>query len=234
MQRPLVSSKTVILKIVRDLGLGSTEIPWQDLVEWIGEGLQHIGAFAQFEERSADLEVDGYRAKLPCDFYAARPNNNLAYRISGDNLTVGFPRGVITGFAYLAFPVDEEGFPLVPDNISYATALFWKVAMQLAIRGDLVNKTLTYPICKDRWSWYCKQAGTQGSGFGAETAQRMAGLFTARIPDLTQYEQGFAAVNATTPPTKLRAVSNLPLGAVIPKQWTPAPTPAADPNAYVS
>ena len=224
MQRPLVSSKTVILKIVRDLGLGSTEIPWQDLVEWIGEGLQHIGAFAQFEERTADLEVDGYRAKLPCDFYAARPNNNIAYRLQGDNLLVGFPLGVITGFTYLAFPVDEEGFPLVPDNISYATALFWKCAMQLSIRGELVNKTLTYPICKDRWSWYCKQAGTQGAGFGAESAQRVASMFTARIPDLAQYERGFTGVNATPLPTPLASPNALPTGAVIPKQWTPTPT----------
>lgn len=223
MQRPLVSSKTVILKIVRDLGLGNAEIPWQDILEWVGEGLQHIGSYGQFEERVADLEVDGYRAKLPCDFYAARTNNHVSYKISGDNLTVGFARGVVQGFAYLAFPLDEEGYPLVPENISYASALFWKVAMQLAIRGELPNAKLDYATCVSRWNWYCKQAGTQGQGFGAETAQRIAGLFTSRIPDLAQYEAGFTAVNAQLQPTVLTSRNSLPLGAAIPKQWTPTP-----------
>lgn len=230
MQRPLVSSKTVILKIVRDLGLGSLEIPWQDMLEWIGEGLQHIGAFAQLEERVTDLEVEGYRAKLPADFYAARPNNHFTYQLSGDNLTVGFRQGLVSGFTYLALPLDAEGFPLVPDHVSYATALFWKVAMQLAIRGELASKELSYQVCKDRWNWYCKQAGTQGHGFGAEMAQRMAALFNARIPDLDQYARGFTAVNATPGPTALTPANSLPLGAAIPRQWTPTPAPAPVPN----
>jgi hypothetical protein len=226
MQRPLVSSKTVILKIVRDLGLGTTEIPWQDLVEWIGEGLQHIGAYGQLLEKCEDLEVEGYRAKLPCDFYAARPNPHVVYKLQGDNLVVGFATGWVRNFAYLAVALDGEGFPLVPDHVSYATALFWKCAMQLAIRDELPNKKMDYATCVNRWNWYCRQAGTVGGSFGAEKAQRLADMFTARIPDLQQYETGFAQLRGEPEPLPAPPTNSPALGAVIPAHWVPTPFPS--------
>ena len=218
MQRPLISSKSVIRKIVTDLGLGGQEIPWQDIVEWIGEGLQHIGAVGQLVEQVTDLEVSGFRAKLPGDFFSARPNNHLAYQLRGDSLLVGFSEGLITGFTYLAFPLDEEGFPLVPDNISYATALFWKVAMQLAIRGELLNKELSFATCKSRWDWYCRQAGTQGQ-YSPGFAQRFASQITSRIPIISHYDQSFGVVNGS-----ILAPIPSPLPAIIPQQFIPKPT----------
>lgn len=197
MPRPLISSKTVITKVVRDLNLGATEIPWQDLLEWIAEGLQHIGATGQYLEKEVDLTVSGYRAKLPEDFYAARPNAAYAYKIQGDNLVVGSESGVFPRFRYLAFATDAEGFPLVLDHVSYATALFWKCAMQLSIRGQLPNKELSYQVCKQNWGRYCVQAGAIGTGFGAELAARFAQSFTDRIPNLRAYDDNFALVDGT-------------------------------------
>lgn len=224
MQRPLISIRTVIAKVVRDLNLGGTEIPWQDMVEWMGEALQHIGAIGQLEPREVDLDVDGYRAKLPCDFYSAPVNNHLAYRIRGDNLLVGFESGTVTGFRYLAFPVDDEGFPLVPDHISYTTALFWKVAMQLAIRNQLPNKELTFAICKGRWDWYCTQAGAVGQALDNAGRARYAAFFTSMVPVNTHYAQAFSQVSGDVPllnPLPSPATRN-----VIPMHWVP--TPAED------
>jgi hypothetical protein len=222
MQRPLISTKVIILKIVRDLGLGDREIPWQDFVEWIGEGLQHIGAIGQLVAKEVDLEVEGFRAKLPHDFFSARPNGHIPYKIQGDNITVGFDKGIITSFRYMAFPVDEEGFPLVPDNISYHTALFWKVAMQLAIRGDLANKGLDFATCKNRWDWYCRQAGTQGQ-YSVGFANRFSSMLLNMIPVLNHHDQDFNVVNGDLQNVDL-SQNQYPLGNPIPKQWTPKPS----------
>ncbi len=54
----LVSIKSVIGRIVSDLGIGDQEIPWQDMVEWIGEALQHIGSYAQLTDKEEDIEID--------------------------------------------------------------------------------------------------------------------------------------------------------------------------------
>lgn len=212
----LVSSKAVILKIARDLGLGSTSIPWQDMVEWIGEGLQHIGGYNQFIPKTATIHVENYKGKLPEDFHSTRPNPFLSYKIVQDTIQVAIQHGHVN-LDYLAFPLDEEGFPLVPDKVQYSTALFWKVAMQLAIRGDLVNKELSIATCVSRWNWYCRQAGATGQLGDGQFAARFASLFTSRIPILTNSEQNFNVVNGSLESPAIPRVN------YIPKQFTPTP-----------
>lgn len=188
----LTSVKTIILKVIRDLGLGNREIPWQDLVEWCAEGLQHIGAYSQYVEREADIVISNFSGKLPKDFYSMRANNG-SYKVVGDTVLVGFREGTVT-FKYLAMPVDDEGYPLVPDNVQYATALFWKCAMQLSIRDELLNKALTFPICKQRWDWYCRQAGAS-TQFNSQTGQNYARFWTASVPQLNEPFSGFQVVD---------------------------------------
>ncbi len=181
MQRPLVSSKSIILKISRDLNLGEREIPWQDMLEWIGEGLQHIGATGQLVAKTSTIAIFDYQGYLPEDFFSSTSQYPSTVKIQGNTLHASFKEGFVD-FSYLAFPLDDEGFPLVPDNVSYATALFWKVAMQLSIRGQLPNKELSYAVCKSRWDWYCKQAGTQGLGLDKNFFARYAAIFSSPIP----------------------------------------------------
>lgn len=65
----LVSSNAVIAKIIADLDLKETEIPITNMKEWIGEGLEKIGAIQQLEHKVAVIPVIGHQASLPCDLY---------------------------------------------------------------------------------------------------------------------------------------------------------------------
>jgi len=69
MKYKLISINTVISKVVRDLGLGTDEIPWQDFIEWTAEGLNHIGAHSQYESKIIPIPIANYVGELPCDFY---------------------------------------------------------------------------------------------------------------------------------------------------------------------
>lgn len=139
----LESVRIVIGKIVRDLGLGDMEINYQDMIEWIAEGLQDIGAYYQFTHKPGTLEVEDFKAELPCDFYEMvrimdttvgnridhnsyligdsqetinnTVNNSSEHKINHNIMTVGFRTGTVN-IQYLAFPVDTEGFPMVPDR----------------------------------------------------------------------------------------------------------------------
>ncbi|GAF94059.1 unnamed protein product, partial [marine sediment metagenome] len=53
------------------------------------------------------------------------------YNINHDRITTAFRYGIIQ-IQYLAMPVDERGWPMVPDSVSYRDALFWKCTMQLS------------------------------------------------------------------------------------------------------
>ncbi len=63
-----VSFKVILAKLYRDLGINS-EINEGDVIEWISEGLNRIGSYAQYEEISECLTIVNGKAKLPCGFF---------------------------------------------------------------------------------------------------------------------------------------------------------------------
>lgn len=65
----LITSKSVIAKIISDLQLQENEIKISDIKEWICEGLLKIGAIQQYEHKVAILPVKCHQASLPCDLY---------------------------------------------------------------------------------------------------------------------------------------------------------------------
>jgi hypothetical protein len=65
----LDSLDRAINKVIRDLGLGQDEIPYQDFVEWAADALEHIGAYSQLLQKECMIKIEDYEGMLPCDFY---------------------------------------------------------------------------------------------------------------------------------------------------------------------
>ena len=223
----------VIDKIIRDLGCD--QIDHADFIEWIADGIQHIGAYPQFEQKECYVGIENYVGFLPCDlhkvirmtnaceiavggdggFYGGtvvnalnnlgvdyesltaydrlklavpgisklennfteltnklRYNGNLIgnpeinshtsldFNVNFDKITTSFCNGLIT-VQYLAMPVDERGWPLVPDDVSFRDALFWKCAYHLSMRDPMKLKNprmQDMEYCRQQWNRTCVQA----------------------------------------------------------------------------
>ena len=65
----MISSKSVIAKILADLDLKEDQIKISDFYEWITEALLKIGALQQFNQKVVVLPILEGRVKLPCDLY---------------------------------------------------------------------------------------------------------------------------------------------------------------------
>lgn len=65
----LISSNTVIAKVIADADLRENEIRISDMKEWLFEGMQKIGAIPQYEHKIAVLPIKQHQASLPCDLY---------------------------------------------------------------------------------------------------------------------------------------------------------------------
>jgi hypothetical protein len=182
----------VIAKIVRDLGIGDREIPYQDFIEWFYEGLQQIGAYSQFQERlMVPIEIVDYRGKLPRDFYTMIANPHIsAYKVNHDTITTNIKNGTLK-INYLSMPVDDRGYPLIPDNVAFDNALMWKVAFNMSIRGDLPNKNLTLEFCQAQWFKYCRQARAQANAFSPDNLERHRDMRHKIVPDIHQYDVDF-------------------------------------------
>tara|TARA_R110002020_G_scaffold400657_2_gene611013 strand:+ start:611 stop:1462 length:852 start_codon:yes stop_codon:yes gene_type:complete len=255
-------------KIVRDLDLGSNEIPENDMIEWCMDALEHIGAYTQLEKKGCNLAVIDHVAQLPCDlhevrsfdravevklkndyrFYAGtyqqaladaeqdwsemppyekykdliagitrpsnyhdrdRPYNGLTrnedmfslndnfsdsdYVIKHNSIMTSFKEGVIY-LRYLAFPVDEHGYPEVPANVSYRDALYWKVCYHLAMRNSpLLKNNLMKDVryCQQQWNFYCTQARAEANMQDMEGMIRISNNMNRLFKTQDDYANGF-------------------------------------------
>lgn len=264
----------VINKIVTDLGLGMDNIPYADFIEWIADGLQHIGSYPQYKQKADTILICDYKGILPCDldhvirldhqtevkagkggFYggtlqetlneigfdyeSASPydrfrvinssaaisrvdnnpnaqtigsglshNGNLIgdptvtshtgqdYSVNFNTITTSFQHGIID-IQYMAFAVDERGWPLVPDNVSYRDALFWKCAAQLSMRDPSVFKNprlQDYEYCRQRWSRYCKQARAESNMPDVAMMERLKNNWLRLYNTVDQDAAGYAGI----------------------------------------
>ena len=65
----LISSKTVLAKVIADLSMPERDIKISDMKEWVAEAMLKIGAIQQYEHKVAILPICDHQAKLPCDLY---------------------------------------------------------------------------------------------------------------------------------------------------------------------
>jgi len=277
----LTSINTAISKVVRDLGLGDKEIPFQDMIEWMAEGLEHIGSYYQLEEKEAIILIEDHKGVLPCDFHKSikflegcamggitgsgpywtevnnalqcaqypitnpngtvedgdtmpitdmltfqslqlvqyrktgtgfgnfyqglqhsqslmgqglshTPSSGTDYAINFDTVTASFRYGFI-GLRYLAIPVDENGYPLIPDNVSFMDAMVWKCAYHLSLRGhQFKNPQLNdFEACKAYWNQYCLQARAEAAFPDPDMMERLGRIFNTLSPNYHEYYEDF-------------------------------------------
>lgn len=93
------------------------------------------------------------------------------YIIDCGYIKTSFPTGQIC-LSYMAFPTDDECYPLVPDDISYREAMFWYIYKKLLLQGvKLGNSQIGYDFADAKWQNYCTQARN-----------------AANYPDIDRYE----------------------------------------------
>lgn len=124
------------------------------------------------------------------------PDNNCSnqdYRIDLDTITVGFKTGSLV-IQYQAIPLDEEGFPLVPDTPMYDDALFWRIASMMALQGKLKNKDLSFDYCDQKWKRYCRGAYSDSMMPDLDGMERLKNQFYQLKPNLHQYDNLFTSL----------------------------------------
>lgn len=215
------SIKEIISKVYRDLSL-QDESRWEDMVEWSAEALQQIGAYSQYINKAVEIEVESYRAALPCDLYKvvgmthkteslrynsgtfdtvdrAKENRNLrtlshsGYSMNNAFFNFNFEKGKIQ-LSYIAIPTDEDGFPLIPDNISYKEAIEKYIVMKLnygKFVTDSINPTTWDRIVND-WHFYCAQARGKANMPNADKMESIKNMWNRLKPQMNEHKHQFS------------------------------------------
>ncbi len=117
-------------------------------------------------------------------------HTDLDYNINFNKITTSFCYGIIE-LQYLAFPVDERGWPLVPDDVSFRDALFWKCAYHLSMRDpqQLKNPRMQdMEYCRQQWNRTCVQARAEANMPDIHTLERLKNNWL-RLHNVTDYDK---------------------------------------------
>ena len=96
----------------------------------------------------------------PNDLSYNRGNSSI--KIENGWLKTSFNTGNVN-MIYTAQPMDDEGYPMLPDEVSFREALYryivYKYLYAKYLHGEITENV--YQDAKNEWKYYCNQAGAQ-------------------------------------------------------------------------
>lgn len=77
------------------------------------------------------------------------------YHLNGNVLKTSFEAGLLL-IAYKGLPLDQDGYPLVPDDVAFKEACSWHIIKKLALQGRTNN--IDYELAEQKWLKRATQA----------------------------------------------------------------------------
>jgi hypothetical protein len=129
-------------------------------------------------------------AGVPVEFF------ENSYNINGMSIDTSFPNGYVE-IAYDAVKTDEEGYPMIPDDISFREAykyfLLKNAAEPAYYRGDVAQHV--YSDINTQYSWYVGQAFSSLTMLSPDQAESMANGLLRIVSSQHNYKDGWKGHN---------------------------------------
>ena len=118
-----------------------------------------------------------------------------SYIIDGDYIKTSFASGKIC-LSYMAFPTDEDCYPLIPDDISFKEAMFWYIFKQLLLGGfDKPTNKIDYAFADQKWQYYCTQARNSANYPDIDKYQSFMDQWVRLVPNINRHAVFFEDLN---------------------------------------
>jgi hypothetical protein len=217
----LTSSQEIIAKLYRDLRLSDSHyitfmIEWMgeaiDLIGAYPARQKNVVVLdvemhrAELPRFSAILQVAVKEAERLCPLrYNAStfprhlhdvecPNigadHSEGYILNAGYIETTFEEGQVY-VSYLSLPVDESGFPMVPDNQSWREGMLWYIQMKMALGGWQHPAGLNYMQVEERWLKYCTQARHASLMPDMEEMENFKNNWVKLVPDFYKSKRMF-------------------------------------------
>lgn len=224
------SIKVVLGKIYRDFRPNGDD--WvNDAIEWIGEAIAFIGTCTELELKQFCIKILQNKGKLPCalELIEGIEYDGKVLPVSGaSNIITGhlglptsteqscrlnpnyihttFEEGQVTIHGY-SQPLDEDGFPLIPDSMEYREALSWYVIYRLVARGEKHAYYKDPEMLNQKWELWSARAKNAANAPDIPSLERFKDSWCNIILDVNKYKKLFntyteTSSDALTPGTK--------------------------------
>ena len=126
-------------------------------------------------------------------------NENIQYEdtyiIDCDYIKTSFVSGKIC-LSYMAFPTDENCYPLIPDDISFKEAMFWYIYKKLLLFNPMFKKNgIDYSFAEQQWLKYCTQARNAANFPDIDRYESFMNQWVRLIPNINRHDLMFEQLN---------------------------------------
>jgi hypothetical protein len=189
---PLDKENTVASKLVADSTLVSL------VMDLYGDTYQN--ALVRVNTNQAIRET------LEALLTGERSNNGTrdAFTGSGDYTYLVVPGYIKTALkegnlmvSYQAIPVDDDGYPMIPDDESFEEALYWYINMKLTYpewKAGRVRDAIYYDA-RSSWNYYRKQAYGNAMMPNIDQLEAIKNAWLRLVPEINEHADAFTSLN---------------------------------------
>lgn len=159
-------------------------------------GMDNTEPFSGLSTYSEGFYIDGFGN----EFYAGFPDScsgdcDITYDVNADCLTLSVKEGEVC-IAYLEFPFDDEGLPLVPDEESYREALIRYFTMKIDYINWRKNPNNSgnrglYEDSKQEWMFYVGQASNKAKLHSVDQLESIKNQLLRTFQSYNHHRTGF-------------------------------------------
>lgn len=199
------------------------DIPFETVIEHTVDFIELLGTPGLYLDKIATVEIKDWRGALPCDFnqmiqVREKDKNGMfvTYRYSDDSFHLSDNKNPISSYgnftytiqgmvmftstknatleiSYRAFATDEDGFPLLPDNVSFLRGLEAYIKLkwfeQKYEEGSLSQNVMDRV---DReYCWAVGDAQSEFSRLTLDKAETLFNSFKTLLPRNNEHWKGF-------------------------------------------
>lgn len=126
----------------------------------------------------------------------AQAKSTVTRRETGDYYVIN-PNYVVTSFEegdiklhYDGYPLDDCGFPMIPDNIYYKQALEWYIIRQMMM-GGYKNENFNWQIADQQWKHYCVAAQNDAAYPSIDKMESFKNMWVRLVPNINAHADFF-------------------------------------------
>lgn len=143
-------------------------------------------------ESSATSSVRGDRENPD---WEAKYTDQYKYKIEGNYIRTELEKGTLIIY-YTGFPVDEDGYPMIPDISSYKEAIHWYIIMKLMERGLKHPSGIRFDSAEARWLKYAGQAFADSNYPSIDQYESFRRQWTNMIDNIHHHDRFFEELNS--------------------------------------
>lgn len=154
-------------------------------------GVQHYDSYETHADSGLSVNIDKVKNSAYGGFIDFDKYYN-SFTIQNGYIKFAQKEGTLN-ISYQAIPSDEEGYPLIPDDVSFREAVYryivYKWMYPQVIKGKIDKAFLA--DAEQKWYWYCNQAGAKAMMPDITKLENIKRNFLKLKPDLRRFDNFF-------------------------------------------